>query len=211
MAIKGLAAPIIGVYSNNKGTVKYANAVVAGAAVEYGVSWETSDDNPLYADNMIKENDSGTFQSGELTLGTDDLTENITKVILGLKTKEVTYGSSKKVSVTVYDDDARAPYFGFGIVESHQIDNADHFRAVFLPKVQFKLPENTATTKGESIEWQTPSITAAVLRSDQVDDNGKHPWMEDAWFDNEADAIEYLIFRCGGITVNESEGENLNE
>ncbi len=197
MAIKGLAIPFLGKYENNDGSVSYSQPTVAGAAVEYGVSWTTSDDNPLYADNAIKENDNGTFQSGELTLGTDDLTENVSKFVLGLKTKEVSYGAGKKVNVTVYDDEAKAPYFGFGIIEMHQIDNVDSFRVVFLPKVQFKLPENAATTKGESIEWQTPSITATVFRSDQADDENKHPWMEDAWFDNEADAIEYLKFRCG--------------
>lgn len=197
MAIKGLAIPFLGKYENNDGSVSYSQPTVAGAAVEYGVSWTTSDDNPLYADNAIKENDNGTFQSGELTLGTDDLTENVSQLVLGLKTKEISYGAGKKVNVTVYDDEAKAPYFGFGIIEMHQIDNVDSFRVVFLPKVQFKLPENAATTKGESIEWQTPSITATVFRSDQADDENKHPWMEDAWFDNEADAIEYLKFRCG--------------
>ncbi len=208
MAIKGLAVPIIGKYSNSNGRVTYSAATVAGAAVEYGVSWEVSDDNPLYADNGIKENDSGTFQSGELTLGTDDLSKNISILILGLKTKSVTYGSAKTVEVTVYDDDAEAPYFGFGIIEMHQINNKNSYRAVFLPKVQFKLPENAATTKGESIEWQTPSITASVFRSDEVNEENRHPWMEDAWFEDEASAIEYLIFRCGGKA---EEGNTDNE
>lgn len=205
MAIKGLAIPVVGTYENNNGNVTYKNPTVAGAAVEYGVSWETSDDNPLYADNAIRENDNGTFQSGELTLGTDDLSENISKTLLGLKTRTDTFGNGKKATVTIYDDDAKAPFLGFGIIETHQIDNADSFRVVFLPKVQFRLPENAATTKGESIEWQTPSITASVMRSDQANENGKHPWMEDAWFDNEADAIEYLKFRCGYTEVETNE------
>lgn len=35
MAIKGLAVPIIGKYSNSNGKVTYSAATVAGAAVEY--------------------------------------------------------------------------------------------------------------------------------------------------------------------------------
>ncbi|MFQ7537660.1 MAG: phage tail protein, partial [Clostridium sp.] len=68
---------------------------------------------------------------------------------------------------------------------------------VFLPKVFFNVPEQAATTKGESIEWQTPTITGTVMRSDLVDDKYEHPWMMDAWFQTRAEAALYLEYKCG--------------
>lgn len=192
MAIKGLSIPIVANYAATGSNVTYSNGMVAGAAVEYTASWTTSENNPLYGDNKIKENDAGTFQSGELTLGTTDLTQDISKLILGLKEATFSYGESKEVKELVYDDDMKNPYLGFGIIELHQNDDVDGYRAVFLPKVQFALPENTATTKGETVEWQTPSITGTIYRSDQENSNYKHPWMIDAWFETESDAIAYL-------------------
>lgn len=192
MAIKGLSIPIVANYAATGSNVTYSNGMVAGAAVEYTASWTTSENNPLYGDNKIKENDAGTFQSGELTLGTTDLTQDISKLILGLKEATFSYGESKEVKELVYDDDMKSPYLGFGVIELHQNDDVDEYRTVFLPKVQFALPENTATTKGETVEWQTPSITGTIYRSDQEDSRYKHPWMIDAWFETESDAIAYL-------------------
>lgn len=192
MAIKGLSIPIVANYAATGSSVTYSNGTVAGAAVEYTASWTTSENNFLYGDNGVKENDAGTFQSGELTLGTTDLTQDISKLILGLKEATFSYDESEQAKELVYDDDMKNPYLGFGVIELHQNDNVDRYRAVFLPKVQFALPENTATTKGETVEWQTPSITGTIYRSDQEDSNYKHPWMIDAWFDTESDAVAYL-------------------
>lgn len=207
MAIKGLSIPIVANYAATGSNVTYSNGMVAGAAVEYTASWTTSENNPLYADNKIKENDAGTFQSGELTLGTSDLTQDISKLILGLKEATFSYGESKEAKELVYDDDMKNPYLGFGVIELHQNDDVDEYRAVFLPKVQFALPENTATTKGETVEWQTPSITGTIYRSDQEDSNYKHPWMIDAWFETESDAIAYLKAK---MSITESTVSTMN-
>ena len=197
MAIKGLSIPVVGKYSCTEKSVSYSDGVIAGSAVEYSVSWTTSESNDFYADNDVEETDGGTFQTGELTLGTSDLTQEVSKLILGLKTATFSYGEDKTAEECVYDDDASAPYFGYGIIEMHQIHNITKFRAVILPRVKFNLPELAATTKGESIEWQTPSITARIMRSEQEDSNYKHPWMLDAWFETESDAIEYLKAKLG--------------
>lgn len=192
MAIKGLSIPIVANYAATGKSTTYSNGIVAGAAVEYTASWTTSEANNLYADNGVKESEAGTFQSGELTLGTSDLTQDVSKLILGLKETTFSYDQSKEATELVYDDDMKNPYLGFGIIELHQNDDKDEYRAVFLPKVRFALPENTATTKGETVEWQTPSITGTIYRSDLVDSSYKRPWMIDAWFDTESDAIAYL-------------------
>lgn len=204
MAIKGLSIPVIGTYSNAGGAVSYSDPVIASKAAEYSVSWTTGDDNSLYLDNGIAENDKGTFQSGELTLATGDLEQEISKRILGTKTYQETFtanGEQVTAEVQVFDDERKSPYLGFGIIEMHQINDVTKFRPVFFPKVYFNIPEEAATTKGESIEWQTKTITAQILRSDSAGENGVHPWMMDAWFDTESVAQAWLMYKCGGAAA----------
>ena len=119
----------------------------------------------------------------------------LSKKILGLKTITKTYGNSKNVEITVHDDDQDSPFLGFGIIEEHQINDKDKYRAVVLCKVKFNVNEENAKTRGDSIEWTTPEITAIVTRSDEYssEENGlKHPWKYDAWFDSEDEADEFL-------------------
>ena len=211
MAIKGLSKPYYAKYKNNAGVVTYSDGGVFGKAIEWGVTVEKADDNHLYADNGISETDKAKFLSGELTVTTSGIKPETNKVILGLKTKSVTV-NGKQVTVTVYDDDAKSPDLGFGIIEWHQNNNIDKYRAVILLRVFFSIPEDAATTKGETVEWNTPEITASVMRSDAVNANGVHPWKEDAWFDSEADAEEYIkqvlmiVEKAAPVTSNVASG-----
>ena len=46
----------------------------------------------------------------------------------------------------------------------------------WLYRVIFGIPATNLTTKGESIEFSTPSIEGTVTRRNKVDGQGKHPW-----------------------------------
>lgn len=166
MAIKGLATPVFGEYNYNGSAVTYTNGFIAGSAIEYGVEVEASDNNPLYGDDRIIENDYGAFNSGTLTLNTSDLDQYTSKRLLGLKEVEVQVGEVQ-VTELVTDDDAKQTPKGFGIIETHQINDVDKYRAVILCKVAMSIPAEAATTKGESIEWQTKEVEGTVNRSDE--------------------------------------------
>ena len=152
---------------------------------------ETSDNNPLHGDNRIIENDYGTFNTGTLTLNTSDLDEDTSKRLLGLKEVKINVGE-KEVTELVTDDDMKQTPKGFGIIETHQINDVDRYRAVILCKTTMAIPAEAATTKGESIEWQTKEIEGTITRSDENTENYKHPWKREAWFDTEKEAMEYL-------------------
>ena len=92
MAIKGLTTPVFADYTFNGSEVVYQNGFVCGSAIEYGVEVETSDNNPLYGDDRIIENDYGTFNTGTLMLNTSDLTQIDSKRLLGLKEVQVQVG-----------------------------------------------------------------------------------------------------------------------
>lgn len=191
MAIKGLAIPVFGEYNYNGANVTYTNGFVAGAAIEYGVEVEASDNNPLYGDDRIIENDYGKFNSGTLTLGTSDLDRYTSKRLLGLKEVQFTAGDIQATEL-VSDDDMKQNPKGFGIIETHQINNVDMYRAVVLCKVTMNIPAEAATTRGESIDWQTKEVEGAIARSDEDTKNYKHPWKREAWFSTQEAALEYL-------------------
>ena len=191
MAIKGLTNPVIGEYSYSGSAVTYTGGFVCGHAIEYGVEIEASDNNPLYGDDRIIENDYGTFSSGTLTLNTSDLDQETSKKLLSLKEVTRTVGETP-VTELVYDDDAKQTPKGVGLIETHQIDDANKYRAVILCKCTPAFPAEAATTKGESIEWQTKEIEFQIARSDEETSNYKHPWKYEAWFDTHAEALTYL-------------------
>lgn len=197
MALKGLSMPYCAEYSYDEksNTVTYENGYACDKAISYGVSVESGDDTPLYGNNGIAENYRESFASGDLTLGTTDLPNGLSRKILGLKKITKSYGEGKTVEINVYDDDQKSPYLGFGIIELHQVNDVDQYRAVVLCKIKFNINEESAKTKGESIEWTTPEITAKISRSDETaeDEKGmRHPWKYDAWFGSEAEADEFL-------------------
>ena len=191
MAIKGLSIPVFGKYANSSGTISYSEGKTIGHAIEYSIDVTSSDDNPLYGDNMIIEHDNGTFQSGTLTLNTSELTGEVSKWLLGLTENTVSVGSGQSATTVteyVFDDDLKPLACGFGIIELHQIDDVDHYKTVVLNKVVPNIPNNAATTKGESIDWQTKEINFRIERAEDT----KHSWKREAWHDSEADALAYL-------------------
>jgi hypothetical protein len=194
MAIKGLSIPVFGKYNYNSTTkvVTYTDGIIGGGAIEYTISVESTENNPLYIDNKVGENDIGKFSSGTLSLGTDDLMAEVSKYLLGLKEKNITVVGLTEVVETIYDDDAVAPELGFGIIEMHQKNNVDKYKAVIITRVNMSIPEDTATTKGEAVEWQTKTIEGTIQRSEEVSENYNHPWKREAWFNTEADALTYL-------------------
>ena len=70
---------------------------------------------------------------------------------------------------------------------------ADKYRAIFFHKIKFSIPEDAASTQGESIEWQTPTIEGTIMR----DDGAKHGWKSEVTVDSEAVAIAYLKQKLG--------------
>ena len=192
MAIKGLSKPVCANYTAVGNAVTYSDAYAADKAVEYSFEADVAEDKDLYADNQVAETAAGRFVSGKLTLKTADLTPELSKKILGLKTVTRQVGE-ETVTEVVYDDDQVAPYLGFGIIEEHQIDNKTGYLPVVFPKIRFSIPADAATTRGDEVDWQTKEISGTVVRSDQVDDNYNHPWKitPQKMYDTEADALKY--------------------
>lgn len=190
MATIGLSKPYYAVYSAAKNVVTYANGAVMGKATEANIEINTSDNNNLYGDNAIAETDRQ-FTSGTLTLSTTDLSQEVSKAILGLKEEtldSITGVTDEDVSELIYDDTQAIPYLGVGFIVKRVVNGVTMWRGIVLTKVMFSIPSDAATTQGETITWQVPSLTATIMR----DDSATRMWKREATFTTEAQAEAYI-------------------
>lgn len=195
MATIGLSKPYYAIYAEAGGVVSYSDGAVMGKATEANISIETTEDNNLYGDNGLAETDRR-FANGTLTLSTTDLSQEVSKAILGLTEQAITGidgVTDTSVKELVYDDAQVTPYLGVGFIIKKKVNGAYEWRGVVLPKVMFSVPEDAATTQGESIEWQTPELTGAIMR----DGSATHVWKKEATFTTEAQAEAYIKARLG--------------
>ena len=195
MATIGLSKPYYAIYAEAGGVVSYSDGAVMGKATEANISIETTEDNNLYGDNGLAETDRR-FANGTLTLSTTDLSQEVSKAILGLTEQAITGidgVTDTSVKELVYDDGQVTPYLGVGFIIKKKVNGAYKWRGVVLPKIMFSVPEDAATTQGESIEWQTPELTGAIMR----DDSATHAWKKEATFTSEAQAEAYIKARLG--------------
>lgn len=189
MATKGLSYFVAGKYSYAQGAVTYTEGRVLAKAVAYTINLDEPTRNDFYADNAVAESDNQTFGSGNVNLDPAQISPEDKAWLLGQTPREVQVGTGNTVQVYDYDDSMEPIYAGFGFIELDQINNVDKYQAVTLVKTKTRTPANSATTKGESINWQTHPITADIYR----DDSSAHRWMtESALFDTEDAAKAYL-------------------
>lgn len=192
MATIGVSKPYYGKYVNTDGVITYTGGAVFAKAVEFSATIESASDNNLYADNGIAESDRS-FGGGTISVTTDEISQAAAAAILGITADTITVGSEADISELVYDDDMAVPDLGFGIIIKKKVSGVDKYRAVFFHKIKFNIPEDAATTQGETIEWQTPTIEGVIMR----DDNAKHAWKSEVTVDTEALAVDYLKKKLG--------------
>ena len=145
------------------GTETYETPVPLAKAMTAELSVELAEAT-LYADDgaaeVVKE-----FQSGTLTLGVDNIGTAVAETLTGAKMDD------NKVLISASEDGGAPVAIGF---RAKKVNGK--YRYFWLYRVKFGIPATNLTTKGESIEFSTPSIEGTVLRRNKPDAQGKHPW-----------------------------------
>lgn len=159
------------------GVATYAGAKQLGKAVSCSTSI-TNNEAKLYGDDTLAESDTS-FASGTITLGVTDDDETIFAEILGHTI------SDGEVIKTAND---AAPYIGLGRIVTKMVNGAYKYKVEFLYKVKFSEPSKDENTKGESIEFATPSIEGIIATLDDVDGT----WNKSKTFNTKSDALTYL-------------------
>lgn len=171
--ITGYSKPVVATYVNTSGTISYTGKMALARGVSVSMDVETSDSTDFYADNVLAESAGGRFTGGTITLEVDGLKDNARKLIQGLPTETtVTVTTGTTVKVLEYDDRQAAPYVGIGFIVRYMEAGVTTYVPVVLTKCIFDVDTIEAETEGDTLDFQTASLTATITR----DDSANHRW-----------------------------------
>lgn len=174
MAYIGVAKPHIAKLVNEK-TKKYENGFKCGKAMNVNIA-PNYNEGKLYADNQLAENVKE-FKDGTMTLGTDRLPK---------EAESVCFGHDVKEDGVVYKTGDSANYVGVGFCVDEMLDGVKKFVAIVVYKVKFSENAEDYTTKGENIEFKTPSISGTISGLSSTE------WKERKVFETEEEAEAWV-------------------
>ena len=184
MANIGVSQPYFAVYANTNGTTTYTGLKKLGKAVSVDITTEGKDPEILNADNGPAEA-LALFGGGTATMEIDELELGVAKDILGLR--------ADGENGVIFDADPMTPYVGLGFIVKKVHNNVIKWRVIVLYKCQFKVPDYSIETQGETVNFQTPSLEATILRDDCV----PAKWQKWDDFETEAAALTALQTALG--------------
>ncbi|MEK4150956.1 major tail protein [Carnobacterium sp. FSL E2-0243] len=161
----------------------YGEGFRIAKAIQVTLTPQNAEGN-LYADDGQDEFESSTI-GYDISMNTNDLLPDSESKLLGRK-----IDSLGGVSVT---NDDEAPYHavGFRVARSKGVGGGYQYRILY--KVRFSAFAEDYQTKGESVNFQTPTLTGKSISRDydglfnyKLDDDGSKPAVKavtDTWFD----------------------------
>lgn len=184
MAKIGLQNFLYGILTEaSDGTPSYGVAKKPAKAISCTVDI-TNNDVKLFADDSLAESDT-TFQSGNVTIGIDDEDDIMLADLLG---HEIVNGEMIRNANDI------APYVGFGRILTKLVNGVYKYKVEFLYKVKFSEPSQDNSTKGESVEFGTSTLSGIVAKL------GTGNWSASKTFNTMAEAKTYLESFFGSAT-----------
>lgn len=176
MAFVGLANPYIAKLVDEE-KKKYSGCFACGEAISVSVT-PNYNEAKLYANNRLSDM-AKEFKDGSISLGTDHLPVNALEVCFGHEVDQ----TNKTVTYRTDDD---GEFVGVGFYVDERISGRTQYVATIIYKVKFSESANEHTTKGESLEFKTPTIegTIAGLKTGE--------WKTTKTFNDVADADKWL-------------------
>lgn len=145
MAYIGLARPVIAKYP--QGEEGYTKGFRFGKAVKIEISPQYEDISD-YGDINDTE-DEEIFVYADITLGISAIPQEAEGIV---------FGHENTGSETIYRDEDISGYVGLGIRTREVIAGAVKYTALWLYKVKLKEDGQAHTSKGEAIDYTTPSV-----------------------------------------------------
>ena len=177
MAYVGLRKPII---AQLKSDGTYDDPFAFGKAIGLQVTPNYAEGS-LYADDGQAEYDKE-FSYAEVTLNTSTIP---------IAAHEKMFGHTVTEKNVKFNGDDQNNDVGLGWISVEKVNGVRSFIGNFLDKVKFSEPSEDYATRGESIEYKTPSITG---RASAVDGGG---WKETETFATEAEAKNWIYGKFG--------------
>ena len=173
----------------------YAGVQTMGKAISASFEPNTPDDNPLYANNAVAENDSSGASGGTLTLTLDRLTQEAAADLYGLTVEDVevtvgdTPGTKVEGTALKYTGNEQSAPVGVAFIRQNQVDGVRNHEVILYRRATFSMPSDSAQTMGKSIEWKTPEIEGTVMG---LEGDGTNAWFEQVIFPTQEAAIAYI-------------------
>lgn len=162
----------------------YATPAVLAGAISCSVSLDIAEAE-LYADDVLKEKAS-VIKKGTITLGIDEDDDEKFAALLGLSSASLTIEGATDAKEYISKVDDVPVAHGFGHIVTKIVGGVAKYKVEWFPKVVFKpfIPE--AQTKGDSLEFKTPSVEGTIMPlADGI-------WEKHATFSSETAAQTYL-------------------
>lgn len=185
MAVIGLKMPVFAKIATQGGGVRptYSNGKVIAKAISAELTINTAS-AVLYADDAEDERDES-FVSGTITFGINDLTYDVEELMFGSDIDE----DGDNIGEIIDAADDIAPEGGFGYYRVKKMGGVKKYEGIWYPRTVFKKVNESTSTKGESIAFQTPSLSGTIMR---VYGYNGGVWRERKLFSTEAEAIAYV-------------------
>ena len=151
----------------------YGEVKTLAGAIECKVTLDLSEAT-LYSDDALREQIS-LFKSGTMTAGIDDDNDTVFAELLG-KTVD------KETGIITSNVNDESIFVGFGHVVPKMVGGKRKYKVEFFPKMKFKPFITDAKTKGDNLEFTTPSVEATIFENDNGD------WEKHKVYDTESEA-----------------------
>ena len=161
----------------------YGNGVVIQEARNATIT-KTYNDNPLYGDDRIVDDDNG-LQGMTCSFEPTGLTDSDRKLLFD--EDEVSVGGLTCQA----ESDNETPYGGFGYVRKMRDHGEYSYEAWVILKVKFTEESQTTATKEQNISWNVPTLNGRAAALD-IDGSGKLSWRIHASFASASAAKTWL-------------------
>lgn len=172
--------------------ITYKAGMIVGKAIAANLTLQRAQ-SKLYADDVAAEAENSLL-GGTIEFTADDISDAVRAYMLSDVAKTEGSGSDTRTEYETTGD--TAPYVGFGYMRVRRQGTSQTYEAVWYHKVMFSQDSENAKTKGEQIEWGTPTISGELLAV-YNDATGKPNLRRRATFDTEAAAKAWLNTKAG--------------
>lgn len=130
----------------------YDTGVVVGRAIGADVTFNRAS-NTLKADDVDAESDNS-LTGGTLRISVDDVADEVQAAILNQEmNKDGEYEELGEAS----------PYVGIGYIRVRRLKGVTSYVAYWIFKSQLGINSESAATKQDTIQWQTPTLEGTMM------------------------------------------------
>lgn len=181
-------APITG--GGSQTALTYSTGKVAEHAISGSITYN-SDEQSLYGDDQLAEYYKG-MTGYDMELGLTELADELS-TMLGIE-RYTTAGSPSVTTYHLMPDNTTS--VGVGFMQTLIINGTKSYIGYWFHKVTFSINNENAQTRGESIEWQTPTLTGKGWGVELDAANGLQ-YRDRQVFTTEALALAWLKSKAG--------------